>query len=162
MKRTRAGFTLIELLVVIAILSLLVSILLPSLQKARDLARGAVCMSNLKQLGFVYQLYLEDNGQFNLYHKSGPAGTALAAMTNTWCDPTFSPLYLGGYLNYGSGADGKKSGLLDCPNLPDDVGVYVEQTNYLYNMCIPLYAPNSSKVAKPWTRVMFLDCLGNY
>ena len=57
----RNGFSLIELLVVIAIISLLVSILLPSLQKAKDLARTTVCGSNLKQMGYAASFYAEDN-----------------------------------------------------------------------------------------------------
>ena len=59
-----AAFTLIELLVVIAIISLLVSILLPSLTKAKELARQAVCMSNLRQNGMSMTLYAEDYGGF--------------------------------------------------------------------------------------------------
>lgn len=57
------GFTLIELLVVIAIISLLVSILLPSLQKAKELARQTVCMSNLKNFGLAMHLYIGDNDE---------------------------------------------------------------------------------------------------
>lgn len=59
MHRNKA-FTLIELLVVIAIIALLVSILLPSLNAARDLARRSVCMSNLHQTFTATCLYKED------------------------------------------------------------------------------------------------------
>jgi prepilin-type N-terminal cleavage/methylation domain-containing protein/prepilin-type processing-associated H-X9-DG protein len=57
MKRNRSAFTLIELLVVIAIISLLVSILLPSLNKAKALARSAVCMTNQRSIGLAMQTY---------------------------------------------------------------------------------------------------------
>ncbi|MBN1554347.1 MAG: prepilin-type N-terminal cleavage/methylation domain-containing protein [Phycisphaerae bacterium] len=59
-RKSKFGFTLIELLVVIAIISLLVSILLPSLTKARDLAKSVVCSTNLKQLGTTLHLYAGD------------------------------------------------------------------------------------------------------
>lgn len=60
--RKFSGFTLIELLVVIAIISLLVSILLPSLNRAKDLARRAMCASNLRNCGTSLFLYAGDNG----------------------------------------------------------------------------------------------------
>jgi len=56
----RRGFTLIELLVVIAIISLLVSILLPSLKQAKELAKRTVCMSNIHQLSLGVTLYAND------------------------------------------------------------------------------------------------------
>jgi len=55
------GFTLIELLVVIAIIALLLAILIPSLQAAKQMAQGAVCMANLRGLSMSFYLYAEDN-----------------------------------------------------------------------------------------------------
>lgn len=61
MVRRRDAFTLIELLVVIAIISLLISILLPSLSAARDQAKSGVCLSNLKRLGTGMTLYTSNH-----------------------------------------------------------------------------------------------------
>ncbi len=67
-KRTRfaskKGFTLIELLVVIAIIALLVSILLPSLHKAKELARAIVCSTNVSSVGKGIFVYAAENNDF--------------------------------------------------------------------------------------------------
>lgn len=65
-KTSHTAFTLIELLVVIAIISLLVSILLPSLQTARELAKDVVCKTNLRNIGTILQLYRQENDD-NMY-----------------------------------------------------------------------------------------------
>jgi len=64
MIRHRRGFTLIELLVVIAIIALLMSILMPALQRVKKQARATTCLSNLKQIGLAAELYAGDNDWF--------------------------------------------------------------------------------------------------
>ncbi len=64
MKRLSRGFTLIELLVVIAVVAILVAVLFPAFARAREQARQAQCLSNLRQLGQATFMYAQDHDDF--------------------------------------------------------------------------------------------------
>jgi len=70
--RSKNGFTLIELLVVIAIIALLLAILIPSLQTAKEMAQGAVCLAHLRGLSMSYYLFSQDNDDKLVMSHQGP------------------------------------------------------------------------------------------
>ncbi len=82
------GFTLIELLVVVAVIALLLSILGPSMQRAKRQAREVVCRSNLHQWGMIWMLYTTDNnGSFPSAEKKGyKRGRWIDFLREQWTD----------------------------------------------------------------------------
>ena len=89
------GFTLIELLVVIAITAMLIGILLPAVQLAKDQTYEIVCRSNLRQYGIAQSMYLSD---YDDYYPNPELSLVLTIVPVPgydqycrWHDPSFQP-----------------------------------------------------------------------
>ncbi len=126
-RRLRRGFTLVELLVVIAIIALLLSILMPSLRKARAIAARVGCAHGLKQIGLAMDMYLAGNE--NTYPcAEDPVSTQPAYwlwMGRGW--RSFVEPYLGGHI------DVNNPSVLYCPQDRIAKDKY-ESTSYAYSM----------------------------
>ena len=138
------AFTLIELLVVVAIIAILAAMLLPALQKAREKARQASCMNNLKQLGLALLMYTQD------YHGYFPIGpNTYGRRTYYWAmdglDGYVSPPWTGGQR--------KRPSIFLCPSNPSQkIGGANWGCNYSCNAYLSDYSyqryANLSRVEK--------------
>jgi prepilin-type N-terminal cleavage/methylation domain-containing protein/prepilin-type processing-associated H-X9-DG protein len=170
------GFTLVELLVVIGIIALLLSILMPSLRKAKSTAMRLACAHNLKQINLAMDLYL--NGNENTYPcAQDPVSTKPAYwlwMGRGW--RAFVEPYLGGSI------DANNPSALFCPQDRIARDKY-ESTSYAYSMAFyhsaeqiddmnspvdtyanprPSVPQRSMDVARPSGKILIGDWLSNH
>ena len=128
----RASFSLVELLVVIAVIAILTSILLPALGKAKDTAKGIVCLGNLKTIGLAQSGYSDDYDQWIVPMDVGTYGGYggwFQMLAGTY-------MYAAPQQNYGvsfsrkiwnsSGTACVATGTFACPNEPIGWGLYTD------------------------------------
>lgn len=115
-KNRSVGFTLIELLVVIAIVAILLSVLIPALNIAKQQATGAICLSNLGGLSKSYYIYAEDsdgNLAQGVCTTIGGTGYGFAAKGRVWDHPWLVNPHnnAGGYTDHDSTLEEKLNGI---------------------------------------------------
>ena len=167
------GFTLIELLVVIAIISLLVSILLPSLNRAKELGKSLKCLTNLRHIGVAAILYTEDFEGFFFPHYDyrdrdnngildGPPWFYDGPTLGLHYTPFFGRQYLGPDVFIGPSRG--EGSVYHCPLWDGRSGwvTTIEFNNYGYNMAVGpnfTYFPavNIASIERPSDLVEFAD-----
>jgi prepilin-type N-terminal cleavage/methylation domain-containing protein/prepilin-type processing-associated H-X9-DG protein len=137
----RRGFTLIELLVVIAIIAILAAILFPVFAQAREKARQTTCVSNLKQIGTAFMMYVQD------YDETYPPWTGMCPDPNLrWALRYMYPGLVDPYIKNGANVQtGELKDVWACPS--SKAGLGAVSNTYAYNfwtfggystcMCLP-------------------------
>jgi prepilin-type N-terminal cleavage/methylation domain-containing protein/prepilin-type processing-associated H-X9-DG protein len=174
-RMSRRAFTLVELLVVIAIIALLLSILMPALNKVREGGKCVLCQSNLKQQALAANLYAQDNDDAMMCYQRG---------RNIRTDVYFWATDICPYIGNMKGAKGinsgdwlKDQGRLDkvlkifiCPSQREKIDGLNWHIRYAVNLYVTSWYDDTkdtyknykrSSIKRPGERIMFGDSTDN-
>ena len=155
---SRRGFTLVELLVVIAIIGILIALLLPAVQAAREAARRIHCSNNVKQVAAAAHMYMSAHNQFPPgygYLNEGTYGNGIPSGVEwPWCTRLFA--YMGEewaedmvvwHLNPGGGYTGSGAGV--------DVNSVTQLERDQFNLCKTAQLPSFHCPSDPTAEIMY-------
>ena len=162
----KKGFSLIELLVVVAIVSLLMSVMMPSLQVAKDQAKSVMCKTNLRQIDFGLQMYYEANQAQIPVVYTPPASPSLASELD-YCPPWYA--LLGDMLGWEADKNSPKEvqlskrNVIHCPSVPrrlsNSTGAREAVITKVASYTTSIYNANKSitEIAKPAKQIFLSD-----
>ena len=160
--RTKKGFTLIELLVVIAIIAVLMAILFPALNRAKEQGKRTMCLGNLKALNLAWIMYADDNNQQIVSGSAGNGGWVGKGWADNYGEGGFLPkeqqrqaMKMGKLWSYS-----KEEGIYKCPTgMKDSLITYavMDAMNGMTRNEGGVKVQNMMNIKQPAKRIVFID-----